>query len=83
MLKNVEMYLLHVIPFVFGFLEVTLIKSWTVCTSPQIASTGSIRFTFLTNQQEWRHLLNHFVHRRILQTASSAVEVDALRVELF
>lgn len=27
MLKNVEMHLLHIIPFVFGFLEVNLIKS--------------------------------------------------------
>lgn len=51
MLKNVEMYLLHVIPFVFGFSEVNLLKSCTVCTSPQIASTGSMRFTFVTNHR--------------------------------
>ena len=40
-------------------------------------------FHLRNKPQGWRHLLNHFVHRRILQTASSVVEVDALRVELF
>lgn len=82
MLKNVEMYLLHVIPFVFGFSEVNLLKSCTVCTSPQIASTGSMRFTFVTNQRN-DDTCSIILFMRILQTASSVVEVDALRVELF